>query len=159
VHLRARAENTTGASLLAGPVSVWVEGASVGATRIEDTPAGAGLELSLGLDERVRVERELVTRNAGRSLGDRVRRLSLGWEITLTSSLDRSTLVEVLDRLPVPADADIKVKVDRLAPEPDERDELGRLTWRLPLPAGGTAAVVLATTVEHPKALDVVGLD
>ena len=67
-HLRATVVNTGGHALLAGPLSAFLDGAFVGTTHIDATAPGAELELHLGVDDRVAVERELLERTPHRAL-------------------------------------------------------------------------------------------
>ncbi|WP_416906189.1 DUF4139 domain-containing protein [Micromonospora echinospora] len=63
----------------------------------------------------------------------------------------------VRDQLPVSRDEGVVVRETRLDPTPDERTELGELTWRLRLAPGGTGEVALAFRVELAKGVDLVG--
>ncbi len=56
--------NGSGQVLLAGPVSTFSDDAFVGTTALSQTAPGADIELALGVDDRVVVERELVERTA-----------------------------------------------------------------------------------------------
>jgi hypothetical protein len=50
------------------------------------------------------------------------------------------------------------VKLRETSPKTFERDEHGRLTWKLDLRPGEKSAICLAFTVEHPANLALRGL-
>jgi len=58
----------------------------------------------------------------------------------------------------VSTDGDIKVRLRETSPAPAEQDDLGELTWVLPLDSVQTAAIRYRFTVEHPAQVTVAGL-
>ncbi len=68
-YLRATVTNTSPHTLLPGKVSIFHGGDFAGSGTIGMVPPGAEVELNLGVDHRVRVERELVRRATGRRVG------------------------------------------------------------------------------------------
>lgn len=156
-HLRATVTNTGGQALLAGPVSTFVEEAFVGTTSIAQTAPGEEIELALGVDDRVTVERELVERTAHKARFGTSRGGVERWTITVTNGRTAPARVAVRDRLPVSRAADIKIVDVALAPEPAERDELGRVEWVAQLAPGATWKADIRFGVEHPKDTPVTG--
>ena len=61
-YLRATVTNESAHTLLPGTVSVFQGDEFVGTTSIETTAPGGEVELHLGVDDRIEVERELVKR-------------------------------------------------------------------------------------------------
>lgn len=156
-HLRATVPNTSGQVLLAGPVSTFTGEAFVGTTRIEQTAPDAEIELALGVDDRVEVERELVERTAHRARFGSSRGAVERWKITVRNRRPTPTRVTVRDRLPHPRIAEIKVVDVALRPDPAERDDLGRVEWVAALDAGATWEASVRFGVEHPKDLEITG--
>ncbi|WP_300017168.1 DUF4139 domain-containing protein [Pseudonocardia sp.] len=157
VHLRATVVNTSGHVLPAGPVSTFLSGAYVGTTSLETTAPGGEIELALGVDDRVVVERELESRTAHRIRFGSQRGATQRWRTTVTNRRAGEARVVVRDRLPVSRAAEVKVVDIELVPEPAERDELGRCEWVARVPAGGTWEVSVRFGVEHPKDSRVTG--
>ncbi len=155
-HLRAVVTNT-GRTLLAGPVSTFLDDAFVGTTTIEQTAPGGEIELALGVDDQVTVERELVERTAHKARFGSTRGAVERWRITVTNGRTTPARVTVRDRVPVSRHADVKIVDVLLAPEPAERDELGRAEWVAQIDAGATWTADVRFGVEHAKDTPVTG--
>lgn len=156
-HLRATVPNTSGQVLLAGPMSTFLDDAFVGTTAIATTAPGADLELALGVDDRVVVERELTDRTAHKARFGSTRGAVERWQITVTNRRGAPARATVRDRLPVSRNADIKVVDVALAPEPAERDELGRVEWVAEIAPGAAWTASIKFGVEYPKDVTVAG--
>jgi uncharacterized protein (TIGR02231 family) len=158
VFRRAKLTNTTAAPLLPGPVNLYVGDEYIGQNRLEYTPGGAEVELVLGVEERVTVKRELVRREVDKRLLRDVRQVVYGYEIKLENLLATAARVTVQDQYPVSRHEQIKVRLDRVAPEPAEQSELHLLKWQLDLAPADKKTIRYEYQVEHPRALHVVGL-
>lgn len=157
VHLRATLANPSGHVLPAGPVSTFLAEAYVGTTALETTAPGAEIELALGVDDRVVVERELESRTAHKARFGAQRAAVQRWRTTVTNRRTAEVRVVVRDRLPVSRAAEVKVVDVELVPEPAERDDLGRCEWVAVIPAGGSWEATVRYGVEHPKDVAVTG--
>lgn len=158
VYRRAKLTNTTGAPLLAGPVSLYVGDEYIGQNRLEYTPGGGEVELVLGVEERIKVKRELVRREVDKRLLRDQRQVVYGYEITLENLTQTAVKVTVEDQYPVSRHDQIKVRLDRATPEPSEQTELHILKWELNLGAGEKSTIRFEYQVEHARALRVAGL-
>ena len=156
-HLRATVTNSGGQALLAGPVSTFLEDAFVGTSVIGQTAPGMEIELALGVDDRVTVERELVERTAHKARFGTSRGGVERWTITVTNGRATPASVTVRDRLPVSRAADIKVVDVSLSPEPAERDELGRVEWIARIAPGATWTADIRFGIEHSKDISITG--
>ena len=158
VFRRAKLSNATGAPLLPGPINLYVGDEYIGQNRLEYTPGGAEVELVLGVEERITVKRELVRREVDKRLLRDVRQVVYGYEIKLENLLATPARVTVQDQYPVSRHEQIKVRLDRVAPEPIEQSEMHILKWQLDLAAAEKKTIRYEYQVEHPRALNVVGL-
>ncbi len=158
VFRRAKLTNTTAAPLLPGPVNLYVGDEYIGQNRLEYTPGGAEVELVLGVEERVTVKRELVRREVDKRLLRDVRQVVYGYEIKLENLLATAARVTVQDQYPVSRHEQIKVRLDRVAPEPAEQSELHILKWQLDLAPAEKKTIRYEYQVEHPRTLHIVGL-
>jgi uncharacterized protein (TIGR02231 family) len=157
-YLRATATNTSSLLLLPGPARVFHGSQFTGETTLETVAAGEEIELQLGVDDQVRVERQLKRRSTGKAVIGGTRTIDIGYEITVENHRGGPARVTVKDRIPVSADGDIKVRLREASPAPAEQTDLGELTWELKLDAGQAAAVRYRFTVEHPAQVVVTGL-
>ncbi|MEU4567028.1 DUF4139 domain-containing protein [Micromonospora sp. NPDC023956] len=156
-HLRATVRNTSTHTLLPGPAAIFHGADFVGSTRLRAWAPGEETELALGVDDRVRVERTLTRRSDTRATLGSTRRRDVEYAVTVANHTPRVATVTVRDQLPVSRDEGVVVRETRLDPAPDERTELGELTWRLRLAPGGTGEVSLGFRVELAKGVDLAG--
>lgn len=157
-YLRATAVNTSSLLLLPGPARVFHGTQFTGETTLETVAAGEEIELQLGVDDQVRVERQLRRRSTGKAVIGGSRTIDIGYEITVENHRREQARVTVKDRIPVSADGDIKVRLREASPAPAEQTDLGELTWELRLDGGKAAEVRYRFTVEHPAQVTVTGL-
>jgi uncharacterized protein (TIGR02231 family) len=157
VHLRAVVTNTSEHTLPAGEAAVFHEADFVSRTGLAAWAPGEELELALGLDDRVRVERELVRRTATRATLGSSRRREVEYRTTIGNYTGAPARITVLDQVPVTRHDAITVKETVVEPAPAERTDLGVLTWRLAVPEGATQTVRLGYRVETGKGIELSG--
>ncbi|WP_067890368.1 DUF4139 domain-containing protein [Nocardia vaccinii] len=157
VYLRATAVNGSEHTLRPGRASVFHDAEFVGTTTLDIWAPGEEIELNLGVDERIRAERELVRRTAGKVVIGSATRREVRYRITVGNYGRRATTVTVLDRIPVSRDEGIVVRDLSCRPDPDHRTDLGELTWRLPLEPEATAEISLGFRVDTAKGVELRG--
>jgi len=156
-HLRATVVNTGGHALLAGPLSAFLDGDFVGTTQVDATAPGAELELYLGVDDRVAVERELLERSPHRALlGGKISAVER-WRIEVHNGRPAPVRIVVRERVPVSRHPDVQVVDVDVKPEAAERDELGRLEWAATVEPNGTWEANVRFGVRHARGVPVVG--
>ncbi len=156
-HLRATVTNASGHVLLAGPASCYLDDAFVGTTAVEQAAPGGELELALGVDDRVVVERELASRTAHKARFGANRASVEEWTTTVTNRRANAVRLTVRDRVPVTRSADIKIVDVAVKPEPAERDDLGRVEWTATVEPGAEWVATLRFGVEAPRDLRLIG--
>jgi uncharacterized protein (TIGR02231 family) len=156
-QLRATVSNTSPHTLPAGRAAVFQGADFVGSTHLDVWAPGEEVELALGIDDRVRVERELVRRTAAKAVLGGDRRREAEHRITLTNHTPGEIQVTVLDQLPVSRDDGIVVKERRLEPPPTQRTDMGTLTWVLDLAPGASRDIFLGVRVELARGVEVAG--
>lgn len=156
-YLRAVVVNTSEHALRPGRASVFHDAEFVGTTVLEPWAPGEELELALGVDDRIRVERELTRRTASKATLSGQKRREAEYRITVANHSPRPATVTVLDQAPVSRDDTITVRDVRTSPEPAETSELGEFTWRLTLAPGETGVVTLAYRVDVAKGVELSG--
>ncbi|MGK3204021.1 mucoidy inhibitor MuiA family protein [Amycolatopsis sp. MEPSY49] len=156
-YLRATVVNTSSFALRPGRASVFHDAEFVGTTSLEAWAPGEELELALGVDDRIRVERELVRRTASKATLSGQRRREAEYRISVGNHGPRSAVVTVLDQTPVSRDDGITVRDVKTSPEPVETSELGEFTWKLTLEPGQTGEVKLSYRVDVAKGVELSG--
>lgn len=158
VYRRARVANASAYTLLPGAANLFAGDEFLGTTKLELTPPQGEIELFLGVDDRLPIERELVRREVDKTLVGGRRRVRYGYEIRLENRLSHPAEVSIRDRFPVSRHEDIKVRLERAEPQPVEQTELNRIEWVETLKAGDKRRIRFDFTVEHPAALEVQGI-
>jgi uncharacterized protein (TIGR02231 family) len=157
-YRRAKGVNTSPYVLLPGPAQIFEGQAYLGAITLDYIARGQEVELFLGSDGQVQIERELTAREVDKNFfGDR-RRTRFGYAIKVHNLRADPTVLVVRDQLPVATDEQIKVKLESAEPKPTNHSDLNQLEWRLPLDAGAQAELRLTFSVEHPRGMAVTGL-
>jgi uncharacterized protein (TIGR02231 family) len=156
-HLRATVVNRSPHTLLAGPASVFSGGDFVGKATLSTWAPGEEIELALGVDDRIRVERTLVNRRAAKATLGSTRRREVEYRIVVTNHTPAPARITVLDQLPVSRDENIVVRELHLHPAPHDRTEMGVLTWRFEVPSGAAVEVLLGLRVEAARGVEMVG--
>ncbi|KDN19920.1 DUF4139 domain-containing protein [Amycolatopsis rifamycinica] len=156
-YLRATVENTSEYALRPGRASVFHDAEFVGTTMLEPWAPGEELELALGVDDRIRVERELVRRTASKATLSGQKRREAEYRISVGNHGPREAVVTVLDQAPVSRDDTITVRDVKTSPDPVETSALGEFTWKLTLAAGETKTVTLSYRVDVAKGVELSG--
>jgi hypothetical protein len=144
--------------LLPGQVNIFHGPEYVGSTRIKTVGPRERFEVYLGVDERIKVERELVGQRVDKQFLGNNRRLRYAYDITVENLKRSAEQVTVMDQIPVSRHEEIKVKGVVTEPEPTERSDLGLVKWTFVVEGGGKRTLHLAFTVEHPRERQVIGL-
>ncbi|MET0235540.1 MAG: mucoidy inhibitor MuiA family protein [Kibdelosporangium sp.] len=155
--LRATAVNTSEHTLRPGRASVFHDSEFVGTTGLEVWSPGEEVELNLGIDDRIRVERELVRRTAGKAVLGGTKRREAEYRIKIGNFGQRRTTVTVLDQIPVSRDDGIVIKDVSCKPEPRQRTDLGELTWEVSLDPGKSAEISAGFRVDVARGVEIQG--
>jgi uncharacterized protein (TIGR02231 family) len=158
VYRRAQLTNHSDFLLLDGPASLFVEGDFVGTLPLKRIAPREEFELTLGVDDRVTVQRELKARDVDKKfIGDR-RRLRAAYAIEVKNWRTGPIDLELHDQFPVSRHEQVKVKLDACDPKPIEQTELGELKWRLTIAPKATQTCRFEFSIEQPVNLTVTGL-
>ncbi|MEA5602560.1 mucoidy inhibitor MuiA family protein [Nostoc sp. UHCC 0252] len=158
-YLQANVKNNpNGATLLPGKANIFSNNVFIGTTQLENIAPGQEFELNLGIDEGLKIERELVERLVDKRLISNQRRITYSYRLIITNLLDKEVNLKVTEQLPVSRNEQIKVRLSRSNPQ-IQLGEMGILEWQLTLPAQEKREIYYQFNVEHPPELMVVGLD
>ncbi|MCE5301953.1 MAG: mucoidy inhibitor MuiA family protein [Planctomycetaceae bacterium] len=165
VYREAALKNQGDDDLLAGPITVYLDGRFVGRGEIPTVARGQTFVVGLGADPQLRTRRELVDRNELVQGGNR--ELSFKYRLILENFKTEAVPVRLFDRIPYSdRTAEVRIKLgetkDPLSVEPlyvrTERPK-NILRWDLTVPAGATAEkarfVEYGFTVEFDRNLTV----
>ncbi|MBE8989301.1 mucoidy inhibitor MuiA family protein [Nostoc sp. LEGE 12450] len=158
-YLQANVKNNpNGATLLPGKANIFRNNVFIGTTQLQNIAPGQEFNLNLGIDEGLKIERELVERLVDKRLISNQRRITYSYRLIITNLLDKEVNLKVTEQLPVSRNEQIKVRLSRSNPQ-IQLGEMGILEWQLTLPAQEQKEIYYQFNVEHPPDLMVVGLD
>jgi uncharacterized protein (TIGR02231 family) len=157
-YRRARVTNASSYTLLPGQANLFAGDEFIGTTRLELTAPQGELELYLGADDRVKVQRELKRHQVDKRLMGNTRRLHYGYQLTLENLLPSPVQLTLHDQLPVARHENITVRLESIDPKPAEQTELNLLKWELTLAPGQKVSVRFDFAIEHPQGMRVSGL-
>jgi uncharacterized protein (TIGR02231 family) len=157
-YTRARLMNDSPYTLLPGTANIYVGDEYIGASQLEFIAPQGEFELFLGVEDRLKITRELKRRSVEKSLIGGKRRVHYGYEVKIQNHTGQEVDLTLIDQIPVSRHEDIKVKLETGEPEPGDRSELNVLTWELTLKEGEQKLVRFDFLVEHPPEMQVIGL-
>ena len=157
-YRRANLVNNSLYTLLPGQANIFVGDEFIGTTKLELTPPGGEIELYLGVDDRIQVERILKRRDIDKRIIGNRRRLVYGYEIKIGNLSPHEAKVSVHDQIPMARHEEVKVALESADPKPTEQEELNLLNWELTLPPEGQQAIRFDFSVDHPRGLGLAGL-
>ncbi|MBD2412166.1 hypothetical protein FACHB389_07440 [Nostoc calcicola FACHB-389] len=158
-YLQANVKNSpNGATLLPGKANIFRNNVFIGATRLDNIAPGQEFQLNLGIDEGLKIERDLVERLVDKRLISNQRRITYSYRLVITNLLDKQANLKVTEQLPVSRNEQIKVRLIRSNPQ-IQLGEMGILEWELIFAPQERREIYYQFNVEHPPELMVVGLD
>jgi uncharacterized protein (TIGR02231 family) len=157
-YLQAKAKNRAdGATLLPGTANIFRDDVFVGTSNLENTAPGQEFKLNLGIDEGIKIDRELSERQVDKTFLAGNRRITYAYRLSVTNLLNIVTRIQISDLIPHSRTEQIKVKLMKINPQ-IQPGELGRLVWELDLPANKKTEITYQFSIEHPEGLQVQGL-
>ena len=157
-YRRARVINDSPYTLLSGQANLYSDGEFVGVSKIEIVPPQGQIEIFLGIDERIKLERAFIRRDVDKRIVGSRRRIFFGYEIRVENLLEEGIEITVNDQMPVPRHEDIKVKLEFAAPKPTSHENMNELTWEISQEAREKRTIRFVFSVEYPTAMELIGL-
>jgi hypothetical protein len=156
--------NSSAHALLAGPADVSVGGEFLMTVPLPTLAPGERQRVGVGVVESVQVARRTHMRESTAGLRNQTTVLDHRVEIDVANHLGREIVVEVLERVPVSDEKDVKIEEHAGDPAWRRDEELrdGRLVrgarvWRLRLPANSTRTLTGRYEIRIPGGKAVVG--
>ena len=135
--------------LIPGEAKLFVDGQPSGETDIPEYGIGRS-KIAFGYAPQLSAKKEAMIEKTGSSwLSGGV--FTSGYTIQVTNSMAEDKKVIIKDRLPIPTDEKIKLEVNKISPEPQERDKENRLTWELDVKSGETVKIIVDYKLTYPS--------
>lgn len=137
-------------NLLEGEANVFFEDTYVGKTLLDVRYASDTLELSLGRDKQVTLQREKVKDLSTRQFIGNKKEESRAWKITVRNNKSQSVKMTVLDQVPVSTNQEIEVQLQTISGGKLDT-ETGEVKWEFELKPGEQKVFDLKYVVKFPK--------
>jgi uncharacterized protein (TIGR02231 family) len=138
--------------LLPGRVSLFLEGAFLGATETAFVAQGEAFSLYLGVADQIKLSRTLDRKNSELSRWGNGTRMQVAFVITAENLSDSEVSLQLADRVPVAEGDEVRVKNVRITPE-IKPDGKGLLRWDVVLPPRQARQFRIEYAVEYPSDL------
>ncbi|MCK4648389.1 mucoidy inhibitor MuiA family protein, partial [bacterium] len=155
-YLKATMNNDTDYPLLAGKVNVFSEADYIGTSRINTVAPQEECELFLGVDEGIKVKRELISKKT-KSSGKK-QETTYAYKIEVENYKKEKETITIIDQIPVSQDSRIKVKLLEMSEEPTEEIEQGIIKWRFNLLPKGKKEITFSFSIEYSRGVRIQGL-
>lgn len=158
-YLQAIAINPAdGATLLPGKANIFRDNRFVGTTNFDNISAGQEFKTNLGIDEGLKIERDLIEREVDKRFLGGQRRTTYAYRLKITNLLSQQATLRLTEQLPVSRHEQIKVRLTKTTPT-IQPGEMGSLEWILTLPANATQTVYYQFMIETPTDFTIIGLN
>lgn len=156
-YLRATVKNDTERPLLAGEAFIFLDEDFIGRAFIDTVAASEELELSLGVDDDLKVERRVDQKAVTKGLISKKDQTHYDIKVTVQSFKKRPVKVRVRDQVPITWQKDdIDIEDIEVSPAPVEEPDRGMHEWVLAIEAGGKQHVNISYLVERPRDFELV---
>jgi uncharacterized protein (TIGR02231 family) len=134
---------------VSGEAKIYFDGTYVGETYLS-SGTGDTLQISLGRDKRIQIQRILLKDFSSKSLSGSSRKEQNTWEITVRNTRKEPIQILVEDQIPVSTEKEIEVKLLNAGGAVVE-ESTGKLKWLLIIDAEKSQVVRFSFEVKYPK--------
>jgi hypothetical protein len=150
--LVAKVVNWQDYDLLDATAGIFYEGTFTGRTKLSASLATDTLDISLGRDKSIMIERKKVKDYTSNQLFGSNRTVQRGWEISLRNNKKQPVRLVVFDQYPVSRDKEIDVELSEDGGAQVSK-ESGLLRWEVTLEPGQLKKLKFRYAVKYPKEL------
>ncbi len=149
-YLMARITGWNEYSLLPANSNIYFRGTFIGKSYLQTNTTKDTLELSLGADDGVIVQRKNVSEMQSKSATGNTKKKQEDFEITIRNTKSIAIEIEIEDQIPLSVQKEITVDVLEISGA-EYNKENGKLIWKLSVPPGETKKLKLSYVVKYPK--------
>ncbi len=152
--LYARTTGWEDLNLLPGTANVFFEGTYVGQSYLNLQQTKDTLDVSLGRDKGVVVERVRRKSTNDKAVIGGKRTNTVGFDISVRNTKGSAIDIEVRDQHPLSPQSEIEVKLIE-SPDAIVNEQTGQLTWNITVEPKATKKLGFSYSVKHPKDMPV----
>lgn len=151
-YLQAVGTNGMKEPVLRGDLNIFMGNDFVGSAYTDTILPGQDFELSLSVNENVRVTRSLEEKEEKKaSFITGAQRTTYAFRIKVENYSGGDIVMNVIDQIPVSETQEIEIDEVRFSPEPTVRSKKGILKWQLPVRSRETSEISFSFSVNVPK--------
>jgi uncharacterized protein (TIGR02231 family) len=148
--LLARISGWESLKLLPGEANVYFEGTFVGNSYIETNSTEDTLNISMGRDKSIIIQREKIDEYCKNTVVGGNKRSTRGYEITVKNMKSKPVTIEIKDQIPLSTFKEVVVEVQE-SKGAVYNDKTGELKWLLTLQPGESKTISFRFQVRYPK--------
>ena len=137
-------------NLLPGEANIIFEGMYVGKTNINPNQTSDTLNLSMGRDKKIAINREKIADKSGTKFFSSYKEQTFTYEITVKNNKKEAIEVLLKDQYPISTDKEITIELTDNG-KAKVNAETGILTWDIKLSAGESKKYRITYKVKYPK--------
>ncbi|MBD0830614.1 DUF4139 domain-containing protein [Aestuariibaculum sediminum] len=149
-YLVASINNWEQYNLLEGEANIFFENTFIGKTILDTRYASDTLQVSLGRDKNISINREKVTDYTSKKFIGGKKEQSRAWKISVKNNKSKTINMIVLDQVPVSIQEDIKVDILEIS-KGKLTPENGEVKWELEVSPNENKVLNLYYSVKFPK--------
>ncbi|NOU60184.1 DUF4139 domain-containing protein [Marinifilum caeruleilacunae] len=142
-------------NLLDGEANVFFEDTYIGKSLLDLRQAGDTLQVSLGIDKNISVNREKVKDFSASKMLAKKKEETIAWKTTIKNNKSQKVKLILLDQVPVSSRSEIEINILHLSQAKHDGDS-GEIKWEFELKPGDKKETELRYSVKYPKYRDLV---
>lgn len=139
----------SGVTLLPGKANIFRENTFIGTTDLENIAPNQEFKLNLGIDERWKIDRELIQRQVDKKIIKNRRHITYAYRLRISNLFSHSASLKLIELLPVSRHEQLKVHLKAINPK-IKLGEMGILEWNLTIPSGEKQEIYYQFAIEYP---------
>lgn len=148
-YMQSKVKNTSGRSYLKGEANIFLADKFIGKASIPQWEPEEKIDIPLGIDEGVSVERKLINRKQDTSFGKTT--IDYEYKIKIVNNRSSETSLKLYEPIPQTRNSDIDVAQNVIEPKPTEIEQGGKARWDLTIASGATINVTVSYRVKYPS--------
>lgn len=137
-------------NLIQGPSNIYFRGTYIGKAMIDPVTFDDTLDISLGRDNKVIVNRlKVEDKDAIKVIGSN-KKETYTYKISVRNTNTNPINIQLSDQIPVSQHSEITVDIHEVS-NAEREDYSGKLTWNLDIKSGETKEFIVSFSVKYPK--------
>ncbi len=141
-------------NLVEGYANVYLNGTYVGQSYINPNEIADTLQISLGRDSRIQVERVKLKDYSSKTLIGNKRKATYVYELSVKNNRTSPVNIEIQDQIPVSNSQEIEITVDDVSAA-EHNPLTGFLKWNYTIETGKVLSLKVGYTVKYPKSYSI----